>query len=163
MTITVHDLRDQTTWENVGPWLESIAANMRTSDVEEVKASSTLTPLEALQGGTEVSTYCWIITNRNDDPIAVFGCAPMALPGMAAVWMLGTDGILSEATSIARQTRPYMDLMNREYHVLWNYIDDRNKVSMRWLKWAGFKIVKSKPNHGPEGRLFHSFARTSHV
>jgi hypothetical protein len=74
--------------------------------------------------------------------------------------MLGSDAIQAEALGIARRTRRYFDELNEPYPILWNYIDDRNKVSMKWLEWGGFKLL-APADFG--GHLFHIFARTTHV
>jgi len=163
MTITVHDLRE-TPWETVGPWLDRIAANMRKQDVEEVRASSAIPIHDILPRSVSISSHGWVITSdKTGEPIAVFGAAPLALPRMGAAWMLGTDGIEDEALSIARHSRRYMDEMQADYDLLWNYIDARNEVSMRWLKWIGFRLVSLHPFHGRERRAFYTFARSIHV
>jgi hypothetical protein len=89
----------------------------------------------------------------------MFGAAPHPLPGVGVVWMLGTDGILKNSFGIARATRRYFDTLNDAYFVLWNYIDARNVVSLRWLRWGGFKLLKDVA-FGPH--QFHIFARTNH-
>ena len=158
--IQVHDLR-YVAPDVAETWLETIAANLRQSDVEEVKASSALPPRDALFASHALSTHAYVVHSQEGGPIAVFGAAPHPLPGVGIVWMLGTDGIRGEAYSIAKQTRPYLDELNAAYPILWNFIDARNSVSMRWLRWGGFKVLADHPNHGPQGRLFHTFARTN--
>lgn len=158
--IQVHDLR-YVEPDVAEAWLETIAANLRQSDVDEVKASSALPPRDALFASFALSTHAYVILSRGGGPIAVFGAAPHPLPGVGIVWMLGTDGIRREAYSIARSTRRYLDELSEAYPILWNFIDARNAVSMRWLRWGGFKVLADHPNHGPEGRLFHTFARTN--
>lgn len=163
MTVTVHDLRE-TPWETVGPWLDHIAANMRQSDVEEVRASSAIPVAEILPRSVSISSHGWIVTSdKTGEPILVMGAAPLVLPRVGAAWMLGTDGIKDEAFSVARHTRRYVDEMMEDYDLLWNYIDARNEVSMRWLKRAGFRLVSAHPLHGLERRAFYSFARSKYV
>src|SRR3546814_9231498 len=106
---------------------------MRQSDVDEVKASSALSPEDALIASYRVSTHAYLVLSTADGgtPVAAFGAAPHPLPGVGVVWMLGTDGIKSEGYSIAKATRRYFDELNAAYHILWNYIDARNTTSMR--------------------------------
>jgi hypothetical protein len=145
-------------------WLREIAKNLRQSDIDEVKASSSLSPEDALLASYHYSTHGYVILSNHplcSGPIAAFGAAPHPLPGVGVVWMLGTDGIKREAYSVAKKTRHYFDELNAAYLMLWNYIDARNTVSMRWLRWGGFKLLAEHPDHGPEGRLFYTFARTN--
>ncbi|HEY0623177.1 hypothetical protein [Sphingomonas sp.] len=144
-------------------WIEHLAANMRKQDLDEIAASSDLAPLDALTASLGASSHAYAVIGRGGDPVAMFGAAPHPLPGVGVVWMLGTDGITREAYGIARRTRRYFDELNASYWMLWNFIDDRNTVSMRWLRWGGFRLLASHPEHGPQRRPFHTFARINHV
>lgn len=146
----------------VGAWTQAIAENMREQDRAEVEAGSGLTPLAALQMSLALSSDAYCILDRGGEPIAMFGVAPHPLPGVGAVWMLGTDGVLREALSVARQTVFYFDKLQERYPLLWNYIDDRNTVSLRWLKWGGFKLLDGK-RVTESGHTFSIFARTRYV
>lgn len=140
--------------------LGHLAVNLRQSDVEEIAASSQLTPMEALMGSVRVSERGWII-RVDGEPVCIFGAAPSGLPGGGIVWMLGTPRMDERrvALSICRNFRPYLDELHRKWPVLWNNIDARNQKSMDWLRWGGFRLIEALPNHGPEGRLFFTFSR----
>jgi hypothetical protein len=155
--ITFHDLREVDP-DTLGSWVDHIADNMRAEDRDEVAAmQSGVTVLDALRQSVSLSSHGFSIMDRAGEPVAIFGAAPHPLPGVGVVWMLGTDGIRREAQGIARNTRPYLDVLNEAYPILWNYIDDRNKVSLRWLKWGGFELIG---HHEFSGHPFHTFART---
>jgi hypothetical protein len=159
MTITIHDLH------HVEPdvaeaWLVTIADNLRSTDLDEIEAMSGKPPREVLLESFGLSSHAYVVLDRHSNPVAVFGAAPYPLPGVGIVWMLGTPGIDVEALAIARATRPAFEMLTEAYPLaLFNYIDDRNKVSMRWLRWGGFKVINSKPR-GPEGLTFHLFSRS---
>lgn len=140
-------------------WLQEIAGNLRQQDLDEVQATSELSPEDALMASYQLSSHAYVILS--DGPIAAFGAAPHGLPGVGVVWMLGTDGIKRESYSIARKTRQYFNELNESYFLLWNFIDARNTQSMRWLRWGGFELLEEHPEHGPEGRPFYTFARTN--
>lgn len=159
--IQVQDLR------HVSPdmaevWLDQIADNLRQGDLDEVRATSELPPRDALHLSYELSSHAYVIFSSQREPIAAFGAGAFALPGVGVVWMLGTDGIRKEAFGIARRTRKYFDELNAAYFMLWNFIDARNETSLRWLKWGGFELLEEHPSHGPERRLFYTFARMNH-
>jgi hypothetical protein len=157
--ITVHDLRHVEA-DVVEAWLDQLTPKLRKDDLDEIEAMGATSPERALRDSLSLSTHGYAILSSRVGVIAMFGAAPSPLPGVGIVWMLGSDDIQTEALGIARRTRRYFDELNKPYPVLWNYIDDRNKVSMRWLEWGGFKLLR-ETRFGPH--LFHIFARTTHV
>lgn len=158
--IQVHDLR-RVPAETAGAWADHIGAHMRQSDIDEVRASGSAPPEDVVRQSLQLSSIAFCVESDTHGPCAMFGAAPGGLPGLGIVWMLGTDGIRKEGYSIARKTRTYFDELNREYPVLWNMIDGRNSLSMRWLRWGGFELLRLHPEYGPEKRPFYSFARTT--
>lgn len=137
-----------------------IASHLRQQDRDELEAMHGGIPELVLPQSLLLSSHGWIIVSQ-DEPVGIFGAAPSPLPGVGVAWMLGTDGLLREPRSVARQTAHYVEALHKDYPVLWNYIDTRNTVSMRWLRWGGFKLLGD--HRAPSGHLFHLFARSSHV
>lgn len=133
---------------------------MRQQDLDELASMHDIAPELVLSQSLLLSSHAWIAEHKGE-PVAIFGAAPSPLPGVGIVWLLGTDKITEAGRSIARQTPHYVEQMQRAYPVLWNYIDARNSVSMRWLRWGGFKLVGDYTS--PKGHPFHIFARTAHV
>lgn len=160
MTITIHDLHCVS--PDVGEsWLVTLADNLRQSDLDEIEALSGNAPRQVLLESAGLSSHAYLILDRDQNPIAAFGAAPYPLDGVGVVWMLGTEGVDREALAIGRATKATFEMLNEAYPMaLWNYIDDRNKTSMRWLRWGGFKVVSTK-SMGPHGLTFHLFARSS--
>lgn len=155
--IEFHDLH-RVDPDTVEAWTDLLSVQLKQSDLDEIAATSSLTPCEALHWSVKMSTHAWAIVTPTEGVIAMFGAAPTALEGVGSVWMLGSDHIQAEALGIARATPRYLDVMGETYPILWNHIDDRNKVSMKWLKWGGFKVLSEK-FFGPH--KFHLFARTT--
>jgi hypothetical protein len=156
--IQVHDLR------SVEPgvvltWVEHLTSHLRRSDIDEVEAMGGVSPATALAVSLSLSSHAFAVLGRRGEPIAMFGAAPHPLPGLGVVWMLGSDGIDREATAIGRRSRRFFRELADAYPLgLWNYIDARNKKSMRWLRWGGFKLLGDHTM--PSGHLFHIFAKT---
>lgn len=158
--ITVHDLHHVEA-DVVEAWLDQLSPKLRKGDLDEIEAMGATTASTALRDSLGLSTHAYCITAQQGcGPIAMFGAAPSPLPGVGIVWMLGSDDIQKEAIGIARRTRRYFNELNDPYPVLWNYIDDRNEVSKKWLEWGGFKLLRSVQLGG---HPFHIFARTTHV
>lgn len=129
-----------------------LAENLRQADKDEVEASSGMEPLEALRLSLGLSEKAYFVFDRADNPAAVFGVSPHAVPGIGVVWMLGTESVQEEALGIARRTRPYLEEISRGYIVLWNNVHAANTVSRRWLKWSGF--VEQGPALNPDFIVF---------
>jgi hypothetical protein len=140
-------------------WVDKLAGNLRQSDLDEIRAMTGSDPNDAVWSSLGISTHAFMVLDMDGTPVAVFGAAPHPLPGVGVVWMVGTDDVARLGFSIARNTRPYFDTLNDAYRILWNYIDDRNKLSMKWLRWGGFRLLAEKPEFGPERRTFHIFIR----
>jgi len=138
--------------------LATIAAGLRQEDRDEALAATGGDPQAILRQSFDVSSHVWFAM-AGEEPVAVYGAAPSSLAGVGVVWMMGTPGVERNGLSIARQTRGYLDEMHDTYHMLWNFIDARNELSLNWLLWSGFNVIGADPAYGHEGRLFYEFAR----
>ncbi len=129
---------------------------LRKSDIDEVWASHHHTPEEALRLSFEMSALCLTVDIKGM-PVAMFGIVPQTLlSDRANVWLLATDGILKVRKSFLKHCKEFIDVMLKEYSVLENYVDARNALSIRWLKWCGAVIEEAKPI-GIEKLPFHYF------
>jgi len=138
--------------------INHIAENMRDADVAEVAAMSGLSPFDALDGGLKVSTLCWTAL-VDDKPCLMFGVCPAPGSIIAPVgipWLLGTPDIKKMRRKFIVECRDYTNIMLRHYPSLRNFVDVRNKTSIRWLKWLGFELGP-EIEAGINGELFHPF------
>ena len=139
--------------------LSVIAGGLRPEDRAEALAATGGDPEATLVRSFDLSTHAWFIYDRDGVPIGIMGAAPGPKAGVGIVWMMGTTGLDREWVGVARQTRRYLDEMHGAYHLLWNYIDARNELSLNWLLWSGFHMIDADTTYGVEGRLFYEFAR----
>lgn len=135
--------------------IPAVADAMRPADRDEVWASSLLLPDRALSGSLASSALAWTGT-VDGRPACMFGVAPWPAAGTAAPWLLGTAEVEANATAFLRRNRPYVAQMSATYPLLRNWVDARNRLSIRWLRWLGFTILPAEP-HGPFGVPFHPF------
>jgi hypothetical protein len=116
---------------------------------------------EGLQKGFNNSKACWIgMLGR--DPVCCFGVAPYSVLGdKGSPWMLGTDGIKDREASrcVRLLSRYYIEKMLECFPILENYVDARNTISIKWLKWCGFNFDEAKP-FGINKELFYRFWMT---
>lgn len=142
----------QATHEHILP----IATNLRQSDLDELEASSGQHPIKIVTEGFNSSSKCWTIMVDNH-PSVIFGVAPICvLSGVASPWLLGTDESRKVRRVFLVEGRKHVKEMLDMYPRLINYVDARNKQSIRWLKWLGFAIMPAI-KYGVNGELFHPF------
>ena len=57
----------------------------------------------------------------------------------------------------------YLNTFMDSYNVLFNYVDQRNTQSIRWLKSLGFQFTKLVPEYGYERKPFYEFIKAKYV
>ena len=127
-----------------------VASNLRQEDLREVVeghgAQPTIDiPLCSLRG---FSVHFTVPDGR------IAGLAGIEDDGR--VWMLCTPAILDFPLTFAREAKRFID--SRTESVLWNYVDKRNTVHIKLLKFLGFKLLEEIP-FGPNQLLFIKFER----
>ena len=136
--------------------IQFIADNMRQADVDEVWAASNVTPLQAITGGVDISCSTSVAV-INGDIVAIMGVVKKtALSNTGIPWLLGTDSIVKHYREFLGASPSVLNAMIDVCPNLINHVYVENKVSIRWLKWLGFKIEKAEP-FGVNGELFHKF------
>lgn len=142
-----------------GTWAHVVALrdNLRAADLQEVWASSHKTGPEALESSFHRSDACWAI-ERSGTCIAMYGVGRG--DSMAGVvgspWLLGSEAIRSVRVAFAKHCPEYLNRMLMLYPVLFNYVDYRNDLAIKWLKWCGFKFHPAVL-HGPDQTPFYPF------
>lgn len=136
--------------------VDLVAAGMRQADRDEIWASHRWSPHRALEDGVRNSTYSWA-AEIDGEVVCLFGVAPRSiLTGTGTPWMLGTGGVVRHGRKFLADCRECLDEAQSVYPTLVNYVDDRNTVSKRWLRWMGFKLDDPEP-YGVEKLPFRRF------
>lgn len=151
------------TRKTVASDIQVVAANMRKEDKAEVLAAEGIPPEHALLFCFMAGKPCMTICNASDEPIAMWGVTPDA-GKVGRVWMLGTDELVQNhriRIRFLREVKAYLRQLFTTYAVLWNCVDARNTVHIRWIRWMGFTFVAEHPNYGAEGRSFLEFCQVS--
>jgi hypothetical protein len=138
--------------------IESMLGRIRQADRDEFAAGWSLTPEAGLRKGIHVSSHCWAGI-WNGRVIAIAGLCPTSLVGDHAVpWMVGTYDL--ERPELRRKfldvSKGVLAYMLTLYPHLENWVDARNRMAVRWLKWLGFTLDEPVP-YGPMGLPFHHF------
>ncbi len=136
-----------------------VAANMRPIDRKEVWASDRRTPFEALSVSLSNSRRAWTAM-AGEVPFAVFGVGQSLVPWLGIPWLLSTPIIEKARIPFLRQSRRFVDEMQRGFRVLENYVSAENTLSLKWLEFCGFTIGGECERNG---HIFHKFWRESNV
>lgn len=143
-----------------------LAKRLRQEDLDEIQAASGVTPQLALRRGLEHSAECYTIIRPEAvyEPLAMFGVVSMDQnPAVGQVWFLGSDEIKTHSMEFLRKSKGWIENFHAGYPVLYNNIDARNTVHIKWLQWLGFQFINELHNYGYEGRTFYHFVRMHHV
>jgi len=133
-----------------------LVRNMRKHDVQEVNAATRMGVRNAVETSVNLSTYAKTGL-VNDELVCMWGVCPISLiSSSGSPWMLGTDLIEKKQRIFLRRSKPWLEDIKKGYKTLENHVDERNTLSVRWLKWLGFEMNKAEP-YGVNGELFHKF------
>ena len=128
----------------------SVASNLRSDDRREVEEGHGLNPLvELVLEAKEGSSVYFTVPNGK-----TAGMAGVGRDG--TIWMLCTPAIHEYPITFAREAKRFIE--SRTEPLLWNIVDERNKVHLKLLRFLGFKFLRKKL-HGPNKLSFIEFCR----
>lgn len=133
--------------------LERLCLFMREDDENEIVANSGGDPFDVLKYGMEVSEVCQAIY-LDGNPIFIFGAL-----SDGCIWAVGTDEIEDIWRPFLRHSKTVVNQLQADYPILYNCVDARNLVHIRWLKWLGFKFIKKHERYGVAEIPFWEFVR----
>ncbi len=148
---------------SIVPDISEVAKTMRPEDISEVYAGSGDTPQRALTKGYLHSTECFTLVSPEGLRLGMFGYLKSRTEPCGAVWMLASTHLLDHKWSFLRQSRQWVDYMQDRCSLLFNCVDERNKIHIEWLQWLGFKFVRIIPEYGHQKLPFIEFVRINHV
>lgn len=131
-----------------------LSSSMQQADKYNAWAIGHLSPEQAIRHsvGVSIESETWL---ADEKVMAIRGVSRGTfLSPYACVWMLGAEGLASFPIPFLRGSKEWVERMLEQHSHLVNYVDARNKRSLRWLFWLGFAIHPAAPL-GIEGRMFH--------
>ncbi len=137
-----------------------LAPKLRAADFAELTASSDRPAVELLREGAEWSVPSCSVVNDKGEVVAMFGVLPVG-GRCGRVWLLGSDELTRNPLrkQFIRESHQYLNGLFRLYPLLFNHIDERNTLHIRWLKWLGFSFIRRIPAYGREQRPFLEFVK----
>lgn len=143
---------------------DRLAGKLRQVDRREIQAATGEEPVLMLRQGISWSDPCYTIMTVTDQPVAMFGVVPDShTPDLGRIWLLGSDELVGYSHTFLRHSRKWIEKLHERYFTLWNYVDARNEVHIRWLKWCGFILLRRIEEYGVERRPFYEFERVAGV
>lgn len=126
---------------------------LKADDVREVWASSGLSPQEAMERmmyGPTLMTGAYVRGRLE----MIFGVNDNGYQkGMAAVWMVSSDVVYQYGKSLLKLGRKWLDMQQKRYGLLFNFVDARATRTLKWLERMGFKF-QDVPSYGVHGLPF---------
>ena len=141
--------------------IKYLAPRLRRTDKEEILAGIGATPYYALLTGYLNCDIVFTIVNYKNEPVAIFGITDVG-NNVGAIWLLATDKLKDIQFPFLRENKKVIDFLNTKYKILWNFVDCRNQLHIKWLKWCGFKFIR-KTNYGVLQKPFYEIIRINNV
>jgi hypothetical protein len=136
--------------------VEHVANFMRPADVEEVKAATGSTPIEALRNSLKRSSFARTAM-CGGAPALIWGVGDInLLLGHGGPWLLGTRSVERYFVTFLRCSKPWLPLLLKRYTYLVNAVDERNEAAVRWLAWLGFEFGERVTKGGYTFRVFEA-------
>jgi len=137
-----------------------VVSHLRQADVEECRAMFGIDPASLFALGWNDETYC--IYNRQGTPVALSGIYPVpSSPNVGQIWMCATDQLEKHQIEFLKYSKNFIAEVSAKYDLVYNYVDARNAVHLKWLKWCGFTFINYLPSWGAEKRPFYSFVKVT--
>ena len=119
-----------------------LSTNLRYEDKREVETlGHSVEKALALAFGS--SELCRSIIDHRGRVVGAYGVVRLS-DICGQVWMLGAPGLVAISRAFLKQSRSEVVGMNSVFPHLCNFIDSRNEVHLKWIKWCGFKIIGEK-------------------
>jgi len=144
-----------TTLEDV----DYIAPRLRKADREECQAATGKQPLEVLHAGLSLGDISLTLRSPDGDRVGLCGVVKSYLENAGVVWMCATDDIYQYQMTFLRNSKEALAYLGQDYSLLYNCVDARNTVHIKWLDWMGFTFINKHETYGAENRPFYEFVR----
>lgn len=125
-----------------------LAENMREADIEEVRATIGLGPLEAVSVGFMQSDDPRALFNPEGELVGIVGIVPIVPNSSGSIWFLSTPALEKGYGTVFKWALEWLDEQQALYPVLHNVVAESNVVHRRLLKHLGFKFLDPIDNYG---------------
>lgn len=131
----------------------AIVPYIRQADIEEIRAGVGIDPALAVGFSIATSNPGWAV-ELHGEPVAVFGVRRAGRTGIP--WLMATDVIEKHPVHFYRISKCIIEKLKERFDFLEKWVDERNRLSARWLSWAGF-TAEEPESRGVLGLGFRRF------
>ena len=90
----------------------------------------------------------------------MFGVAPCdEKSNIGIVWLMGTDNMTTYKRGFYRVSQKYLKKFLKLYKTVFNYVDERNTNSSKWLESLGFRNLHREPKFGVDKVPFNLYVK----
>ena len=136
----------------------TLGPRLRDADVHELKVSVGLEPIEALTQAMIDSDDAYVAVDEQGIPILMFGVVNACQDFVGVPWMLGSAGIYQHTRQLKAECKHWLNVVHKDYDLLFNYVHSENPKAIRWLQWMGFTMVRLLP-YGVGQEPFYEFIK----
>lgn len=138
--------------------LLNLLINMRPEDARECHAMVGPRFHKMLRLEFRASQEAWYAGFAGDKLLCLFGLGRRLtmLSTEAPVWMLATEHLKDHAAPFARHSIGVVQNFIERNSRIFNFVDERNVLAVKWLKWLGF-VIMEPVQFGVKGERFHPF------
>ena len=136
-----------------------LGPRLRDADKYELKVSCGLGPVTALTHSLSASDNAYVAVDENEVPILMFGVVNAGQDFVGVPWMLGSKGIYQHTRQLQAECKQWLDVVHKDYTLLYNYVHAKNPKAIRWLQWMGFTMVQLVPEFGVGKEPFYEFVK----
>lgn len=134
-----------------------LAPKLRPSDLAELTAAGSPSALASLMSGLTKGTS---ITVAGDDgePLMMFGVVPDPRDNLVGfIWALASTKAIKHRRMFLTDAPRWVEQFQKQFPILTNFTDCRNREHHRWLQWSGFTFINKLDS--PKGQPFYEFVR----
>ena len=137
-----------------------LAPKMRQSDKQEIWSAGRFTPTSGLHMSLEISGEHAYTLKLDEEVVGIFGVAPCKeQPDIGIVWLMGSDNMTTNKKGFYKVSQEYLKKFLEMYKTVFNYVDDRNVSSSKWLESLGFKNLGTEPKFGMDEIPFNLYVK----
>tara|TARA_B100001123_G_C15141519_1_gene959680 strand:+ start:325 stop:798 length:474 start_codon:yes stop_codon:yes gene_type:complete len=137
-----------------------LAPKMRESDKQEIWSAGRFTPTSGLHRSLEISGEHAYTLKLDEEVVGIFGVAPCReQPDVGIVWLMGADNMTTNKKGFYKVSQEYLKKFLEMYKTVFNYVDDRNVSSSKWLESLGFKNLGTEPKFGMDEIPFNLYVK----
>ena len=118
-----------------------LGPRLREEDCQEIEAVAGIDPTNGLVHSLLNSKACLTVTLEGA-PVMMFGSGPLPEDDrVGMIWLLSSPELLTIAKPFLRHSNRFLALLAAPYDLVLHYVDCRNKIHLRWLRWLVFSFI----------------------